>query len=170
MEKLIFQSVPIVTLATNKFINVPIIFQYEDTPLIQIIKEAELGYTTSIPIYHTDGTYLAKVNGTRVFPTEAGKKAGIVMRHPVNKTVCEMEGKTLFEIHHETGDAFKAFAELHTPDGYFVKIQDSPQPGLLNAQGNAIQIGGIIMSECTFQGVRIGIWLRKDGSCAIGCS
>jgi hypothetical protein len=54
MEKLIYQTVPRVTIATNHFENVPIILQYDDTPLISIVQEQNLGYTTKIPIYHPD--------------------------------------------------------------------------------------------------------------------
>lgn len=170
MDKLIYQTSPIVTLATNKFIKVPIILQYDDTPLISIIKEQALGFTTEIPIYHPDGTYLAKVKGTRVYPTKDGEKAGIKMVHPRDMTVCEMNGKTLFEITHEKGDAFRTQAELYTPSGFFVKSADTPIPQVINSEGQILQIGGISMSECTFEGCRIGIWLKSDGSYAIGCN
>jgi hypothetical protein len=170
MDKLIYQTVPQVTLATNRFINVPIILQYDDTPLISIIKEQELGFTTQIPIFHPDGTYLAKVNGTRVYPTEDGKKAGIEMRYPKDMTVCQMDGKTLFEIYHEQGDAFRAHAELYTPSGYLVKTTDSPKPEIINKDGEALQIGGIVMSDNMFSGCRVGIWVKSDGSFLLGCS
>jgi hypothetical protein len=170
MEKLIYQTVPRVTIATNHFENVPIILQYDDTPLISIVQEQDLRYTTKIPIYHPDGTYLAKVNGTRVYPTKEGEKAGISMRQLPDVTVCEMEGKTLFEIFHEKGDAFRTHAELYTPTGYFVKCVDSPKPEIVSKDGQPLQVGGIIMSNNLFRGCRIGIWLKSDGSCAIGCS
>lgn len=67
MDTLIYQAHPTVELATNRFINVPIILQYEDTPLIQVVKAVSAGFTTEIPIYHSDGTYLAKVVGSRIF-------------------------------------------------------------------------------------------------------
>src|SRR5688572_16299259 len=117
MSNLIYQTSPRVTFATNHFINVPIILQFDDTPLISVVREEKLGYTTEIPIYHADGTYLAKVRGTRIFPTEDGKKAGLEMRYPHGMTVCELAGRTVFEIIHEQGDAFKTRAELHTPTG-----------------------------------------------------
>ena len=170
MDQLVFQSSPTVTLATNQFVNVPVILQYDDTPLISIIREQALGYTTEIPIFHADGTYLAKVKGTRVFPTKAGELAGIAMRHPQGMTVCEMNGKTLFEVAHQTGDAFRTQAELYTPTGYFVKSTDSPTLQLIDKTGQALQVGGIQMSNCSFSGCRIGIWLKSDGSCSIGCN
>ncbi len=170
MNKLIYQNSPTVTFATNKFVNVPIILQYDETPLISIVKEKTLGYTTEIPIYHSDGTYLAKVNGTRIFATEDGKKAGLKMNSQKNMTVCEMNGQTLFEIFHESGDSFRTHAELYTPNGCFVKSHDAPMPEVIKSSGEALQIGGIIMSNNTFSGCRVGIWLKSDGSCAIGCS
>ena len=170
MDKLIYQNSPRVTFATNQFVNVPIILQFDDTPLISIVREEALGYTTEIPIYHADGTYLAKVRGTRIFATEVGKKAGLEMRYPKNMTVCELNGRPVFEIFHESGDAFRTHAELHTPTGCFVKSHDAPLPEVISASGNALRIGGIHMSNNLFSGCRIGIWLKSDGSCAIGCS
>lgn len=167
---LIYQTNPTVNLATNLFFDVPTILQFDDTPLISIVREQSLGFTTEIPIFHADGTYLAKVNGTRVFPTEGGKKAGIVMRSLQATTVCEMAGRTVFEVFHQKGDAFRLQAELATPSGYFVKTVDSPVPIVLKSDGAALQVGGMIMSGNVFRGCRIGIWLKSDGSCAIGCN
>ncbi len=167
-ETLTYQTSPRVTLATNTFINVPIILKYEDTNLIEIIKEAKFGYTTQIPIYHSDGTYLAKATGNRLFLTEAGKKVGLTIDKYKNVWVCKMVNQTLFEIQQQSGDAFKTVAELFTPDGYFVKCTNDPVPILIDSSGSALRIGGIIMSGNTFVGCKTGIWLRKDGSCTIG--
>lgn len=170
MENLIYQTVPVVTLATNHFIEVPIILQYDDTPLVSIVREQELGFTTEIPIYHEDGTYLAKVKGTRVYATENGEKAGIQIRQLSDATVCELAGKTIFEIHHQKGDSFRTHAELYTPTGYFVKCGESPTPEIRTDQGQALQVGGTTLVGNTFRGCRIGVWLKSDGSCALGCS
>ena len=167
MEKLVYQTAPAVTFATNTFTNVPIILQYDDTPLISVIREQSLGYTTEIPIYHSDGTYLAKVKGTRIFPTEDGKKAGLELNHPKDMTVCKMGNRTVFEIFHESGNAFRTHAELHTPDGYFVKSANT-FPQVTSKAGEPLKIGGLIMSNNRFANLRIGIWLKSNGSCAIG--
>jgi hypothetical protein len=167
-NSLIFQTTPQVTLATNKFINVPVILKYEDTNLIEVIKEEGIGFTTQIPIYHQDGTYLAKVNGNRMYLTKDGEKAGLKIEKHQNLWVCTMDKLTLFEIQQQEGDAFKTSAELYTPDGYFVKCSSSPTPNLIDTTGNELKIGGLIMSGNTFSGCRIGIWLRKNGSCLIG--
>src|SRR5438105_37861 len=89
-DALIFQETPAITVATNTFIEVPIVLQYDETPLIEVVREQNAGYCTSIPIYHSDGTYLAKVVGTRLFSTAAGEKAGVVLHHPQDATVCEL--------------------------------------------------------------------------------
>lgn len=166
--KLYFQSSPSITVATNTFINVPVVLKYDDTPLIEVIREHDIGFTTQIPIYHSDGTYLAKVKGNRVFPTDAGKKVNIEIRDTPGKFICSLENKVMFELSHGVGDVFKANAELYTPDGCFVKCSDAPKPELFNLTGNAIKVGGVIMTGCIFKNLSIGIWLRKDGSCEIG--
>lgn len=106
----------IVELATNKFINIPVILKYEDTNLIEIINEQGIGFTSQIPIYHSDGTYLAKVKVNRVFPTEVGKKAGVKTDVREEVTIFTVDDKVVFELWHQTGEGFKAIAELHTPD------------------------------------------------------
>ncbi len=169
--KFLFQSSPEVTIATHKFINVPVVLQYEDTPLMEIIRHQDIGFTTQIPIYHSDGTYLAKVTGNRVYPTEAGLKANIEIRNPQGKVVCSLDNKVMFELSHGIGDTFKAEVELYTPDGCFVRCTDAPKPELYDLSdlsGNAIQVFGLPKSGHTIENFAVGIWLRKDGSCAIG--
>lgn len=168
--KLVYQTTPTVTFATNTFVNVPTILQFDDTPLISVVKEENLGFTSEIQIFHSDGTYLAKVRGTRAFPTEAGMMAGIVMRSLAKLTVCELDGQTLFEIAHQEGNAFKAQAELYTPTGYFVKSTATDLPSLVKSDGTTLNVDGFRMNNCSFSGVRIGIWLQSNGSIGIGCN
>lgn len=168
MNKLIFQNTSEIILATNTFINVQEILKFEDTNLIELIKEENLGLTTQIPIYHSDGTYLTKVVGTRVFPTELGKKAGVIIEKLSDVWECKLEGKTIFEIHHEKGESFKTLAELYTPEGYFVKCSETRIPGLFDMNGKGLKVGGMTFSGNTFKNLKTGIWLRKDGSGSIG--
>lgn len=170
MDELTFIESPTVEIGTNKFINTPIILQYDQTPLIEVLKGAGAGFDIQIPIYHSDGTYLAKVKGSRLFLTEQGKKAGIELKHPDRKSVCSLGGKTLFEIRREAASAVRAQAELYTPDGAFVRCSDGPLPEIFRADRNFLRIQGITMSDCTFDSCRIGIWIRSDGSCGFGCA
>jgi|TARA_B110000967_G_scaffold31328_2_gene29675 hypothetical protein len=55
MEKLIFQTHPIVDLGTNLFINCSTILQFDDVLLVQVVPVEKIGFSTSIPIYHQDG-------------------------------------------------------------------------------------------------------------------
>lgn len=167
MEKLVFQTHPQVDLGSNLFIDVPVILQFEDTPLIEVVRTQDAGYTTQIPIYHEDGTYLAKVVGSQIYPTADGQKAGVTLSHPDKMTVCKLGNQTLFEIRREQAAAIKTAAELYTPTGFFVKYA-TETPGLLNSTGDALQIRGGIFRGNTFQGCRIGVWLKADGSIGLG--
>jgi hypothetical protein len=169
MADLIFHSTPRISFASNTFINVATILQFDDTPLISVVREADLGFTSEIPIYHSDGTYLAKVRGTRVYPTDDGTNAGVEVRQLPGIWVCSVGGRTAFEIRQESGDAFRTQAELYAPNGFFVKVADAP-PQLYDAGGEALSIRGITMIGNVFENLRIGVWVRSDRSVAIGVS
>lgn len=168
-DNLVFFQSPSVSIATNVFIDVPVILQYEDTPLIEVVRAEKAGFTTQIPIYHPDGTYIAKAVGSRLVTTENGEKAGLSLRHLKERTICELNGKTLFEIQREGAAALKASAELYTPDGAFVKCPLDLMPKLFVGSNEApLQVGGVVISGSVFQNLRIGVWIRKDGSLKIG--
>jgi len=168
MNKLIFQKSPIVTLSTNRFINVPVILKFEDTNLIEIVREDTFNYTTKIPIFHSDGTKLAVVTGNRPYPTEIGKTAGITVDKYKGLWVCKMGNQILFEMILQTGDSFKLSAELYAPEGYFVKCTDIITLQQIRMTEEALSIGELTMSGNTIQGVKTGIWMKRDGSCLIG--
>ena len=121
VNELVFQESPRIELASNSFQDVPTILQYEDIPLIEVVRTESAGYTTQISIYHSDGTFLARVKGAQMYRTAEGEKAGVSMRHPGLLTVCEMNGKPIFELKREQAAALKLSAELYTNDGIFIK-------------------------------------------------
>lgn len=168
INRLIFSNQYRFELATNIFVNVPVILRYEDIDLISVVKESTTEYTTKIPIFHSDGTHLADAKGNRLYTTPAGDKAGLKIDQYPHLWVGVMNGKTLFEIRQKSPDFFKTTAELFTNDGFFVKCLDSPTPGLIDTSGNSLKIGGLIMSGNTFVNSRTGIWIRKNGSIGIG--
>lgn len=167
--KLIFQARPTITIATNTFVNVPVILKYENTPLFELIQEQHIGFTIRVSIYHPDGTYLAKVTGNRIFRSEGGKKANVNVRDTPDKFICSLGNQELFEISHGRGQQpFKAEAELYTLDGHFLKCTDTPKPALFDMKGNAIEVSGRTMTGYTFKNLSVGIWLRRGGSYSIG--
>jgi hypothetical protein len=168
MESLIFQETLVVRLASNTFVEVPTVLQYEDTPLIQVVRTAKAGFTTEIPIYHSDGTYLAKVVGSQIYATDDGKKAGVTLRHPGHATICELDGKPIFEIIREEAAALRTQGELYTPDGSFIKCAKNLTGYVLSPNQDRLQIRGVTMMRCTFERHKIGIWVKKDGSVALG--
>lgn len=107
--------------------------------------------------------------GSQIYPTEDGKKAGLTLRHPEHATVCELGGKTIFELIREDAAALKTRAELFTPDGSFIKCADADLTGyVLGPQQDHLKIGGLFMKDCTFEGGKIGVWIRKDGRVTAG--
>lgn len=169
MEGFIFYETPVVEIATNKFINVPIVLQYEDTPLLEVVKSQAAGYEIQIPIYYSDGTYLAKVSGSRLHLTDEGKKAGVTLRYPQNKTICEIGGKTIFEIERTEAAALKTYAELFTPDGAFVKCSNKELLGhVLDAKGKQLKINNVTMLGNTIINTQIGILITRNGHVGIG--
>jgi len=169
MDALVFQESPIIELATNKFVNVPVILQYDKTPLISIVHEIKAGYEIEIPIFYKDGTYLAKVKGSRLFATKEGEKAGVTLRHPDKMTVCEINGKTVFEIKRDEAAALETHAELYTNDGAFLKCSNKDLAGYVLKNEQQLKIGSIIMVNNTFSNCKIGIHIKSDGSIGICC-
>jgi len=168
MDELVFHSNPEVQIASNSFVNVPVILQYDDTPLISVKKTETVEFTTEVPIYHEDGTYLAKVRGNRIYPTEEGEKADVEVRELPDVWVCTVEGRTAFEIHQQSGEAFRTEAELYTPDGRLVKAHDSPELDLIDTDGQALEVGGLTMKNTTIQNMGIGVWIHSDGGLEVG--
>jgi len=86
-------------------------------------------------------------------------------------TVCELEGKTLFEIRRAEAAPLTMDAELYAPDGRFLVASD---PALLWHTASASPSGLVIrrctVFENTFKGCRIGIWFGSDGSMVAGCN
>ena len=169
MDTLIFSKSPDITIATNTFKNVPIILQYEDVPLIEVVKIAKTNFTTQIRIYDINGIYMAKVKGSRIFKTDAGKKAGLHLKYPKNMIVCELNGKTMFETKFVSPVALSTSAELYTPDGAFIKTRhDSPIELFSAVNGSEISVSGITLQNCTFENLSIGIQVMKNGSVSMG--
>ena len=168
IDKLIFKTHPTVILGGNTFINIPTILQFEDIPLIEIIKNIGAGYTTQIPIYHPDGTYLAKVKGSRLFLTKYGEKAGPTLSHPDKMTICKLGEKTLFEIKRTEAAALKTSAELYTDKGFFVKFSVESFPELFSINNNCLVINNNKIIGCTFKNNNIGIKLLANGGVSMG--
>lgn len=168
MNKLVFQNTSEICVATNRFVNVPIILRFEDVDLISVVKSESIGYTTEIPIYHEDGTYLTKIKGTRMYETELAKKAGVEIITRPYHWICKMGNRTLYEIRQDKG-SFLLQAELYATEGYFVKSTDCDLNSFkLDLNGDSLQLGDLVLRENTFNGCQIGILCHKDGNIEIG--
>ena len=169
-DHLIFSDHPDVLIASNTFKNVPVVLQYDTIPLIRVVRDADATYTPEISIYHPDGTYLAKAKGSQLYLTEPGKKVGLTLRHLPGMTVCELDGRTLFELRRQKAAAFKATAELYTSDGAFLQVSDHDIAGYVIDQmsHDHLQIHGLHLSDTIIHDIPIGILVYKDGRFAVG--
>jgi hypothetical protein len=146
-----------------------VILQFDDTPLLEVVAAEKAGFTTQFSIYHKDGTYLEKLKGSQIYPTAAGKKVGLVLRHPEGRTICELNGSPIIEVTPREAAALKTEAELYTPTGAFLKSSDSGLTGyVLDAKAQQLQIEGVTMKGCFFNGLKIGVKVLSDGRVAIG--
>ena len=98
--------------------------------------------------------------GNQLYPTAAGEKAGVKMRHLPDGTVCEINGKPAFQIRRSEHAALRMNAELFTNDGAFLKWSEESLSGLLTLKGGeGLQVGGIMLKDCTLRadvGIQIG--------------
>ncbi|HRE06536.1 MAG TPA: hypothetical protein PKX00_13055 [Opitutaceae bacterium] len=157
-DDLVFNPGTVITFAGNYFIDVPVILEIDDIPIIEVVKERELLRTTQFQIYSSDGLPVAKIVGPRIFRTKVGEKCGLTLRHPGHVTVCELEGKQLFEVRRTEAAAISIQAELYASGGQFIKASGSVPLGLFSPVG--AQIGGTFWTQNTFRGVQHGFRIR----------
>lgn len=156
--------------ASNCFVDVPTILQYENMPLVECFQEISGSRTLRCNLFSNSGDLLAVLKGTQLYKTRFGESAEIRLRHHADATVCEQNGKELFVAKRRGPTALSIEAELHTFDGSFVSCHTSVD-GYINAkdQGN-LQIGGLTVMGSTLVGCPIGILLYSDGGIALGAS
>lgn len=162
---LTFNETPQVEFGTNTFIHVPVILQYEDQPLIEVFQQVDAGYTTRFRVFNRSGDLLAAIEGPQMYPTEAGTRTGIELRHEHLKTICVHDGQELFEIVRVGAAGLKTAAEIYAPDGRFIVAREGLE--VLDNRGG-LRVGGAMLLGNTFQGVSIGVLVKSDGSVGIG--
>ena len=77
-----FVESPTVTIASNTFIDVPVILQYDAVPLIEVVRPVDASFTTRFRIYNDSGDQLAAVDGTQIYLTDAGTRSQLTRYHP----------------------------------------------------------------------------------------
>lgn len=122
INRLTFTESPEVKLLGNTFVQVPVILQYDDTPLIEVISGQKAGFTTRFSIYNTDGMDMAKVVGSQIYPTTEGKKAGVTLEYPDKMTVCKLNGRVVFEIRREEENSEKIWPEIQDHLNYLNEV------------------------------------------------
>jgi len=165
-ENLVYVPTNKVVFATNTFINVPIILQYEDEPLIETVSIVDAGYTAQFNLYNQDGVRIAVAKGNQLYKTSDGEKSNLVIRYPDKRTVAELDGKTLFEISRNEAAALNLEAELFTHQGTFLRCHDSID---VRSIGNdePLALRGMVLSQNIFSNMPVGVTVRSD-SISIG--
>ena len=162
----IFQEHPDIWMGSSVFRKVPTIVQVDDIPILEVGQFVDAGYTTRFQVFHSDGTHIATVNGSRIFPTEAGNKANLKQRFENNLTICELEGKPILELRRHGAAALRGWAELHAPNGTLIKCFDEKFSGMIGSEGH-LCISGQLFMDVLFEGHPIGLHF-KDGNCKMG--
>jgi hypothetical protein len=162
MDNLIFLQFPEVRVGGAVFVNTPIPIRYEDTPMLEIVQEAD-GYSPHIPIFHQDRTKLAVARNGRLFLTEEGKKANLIIRKEDRLDVCELDGKTLYEIRRTAPASLSTSAELYAPDGSFLRWSADEVSGWLFGKPDAqLIIGGLtIQGGARLQSSGVGLQIGE---------
>lgn len=159
----VFQEHPLVWLGESWFRNVPTIIQWENIPLMEVGKFEQAGFTTRIAVFHSDGTKIAVVNGSQIYLTAEGKNAQMRLRYEPGLTACELEGRTIFELRREGAAALRATAELHAPEGMFIRTSTACLDIIGQiAGGKYVGPSGFLINKCFAWDMPIGIHITKN--------
>ena len=159
MTDLIIHNTDWIEFGGNFFQNVPILIQYKSTPLVEVVNHVDASFTTQLTIFNKDGVKLARVKGTQIYRTPDGEKSNLVLSHPDKMTVCQLDGKIIFEMRRQTAAALKGSAELYAPDGLFVRVNDAGS-GVAATPSDQIVIGGTVLRGNRLSNMRVGIQIN----------
>ncbi len=159
--ELIWQALPEVSLGSSTFRNVPIIIQYLDTPVLQLIESEHAAYTVKFPVYMSDGTQIATVKGSHIYRTDNGKKAKFEPHYYPDATVFELENKPVLELRRKGAAAIRGYAELYAPEGVLIEASDPKVTNLLSTAGH-LQIGTHVIVDLFCDGTLIGVHVQND--------
>jgi hypothetical protein len=165
--ELIWKSHPEVALGSCVFRNVPVIIQYLDTPLLEVVTSESAGYTTKFPVFLEDGTQIAVVKGSQIYRTKEGALAKIGIRYEPNLTVFELENTPILELRRRGAAALNGWAELYAPDGILIRASDSDVAAWVDADGD-LRLGWAKISGIVCDGKPVGIHFRADNKVRIG--
>jgi hypothetical protein len=170
MNRLVFQSRPAAVIGSNTFIDVPILIEINGEPLVEVVQDIKLKWTTQVPIYDEDSNYIAKVVGTRVVPGPDWQKGRLSMRHPQGgQHICSLDGRELFELRRNGAAGFSMTAELYAPHGRFLRFgQNVPLEVCAIQENSLVLLGQTALLGNTISGFRVGVSIEADGSIVIG--
>ncbi len=165
-----FPSV-VVKFASNTLINVPVILQFEDTPLLEVVRSIHGQPDDKIALFASDGGKLGYMQGERLFLTSDGEKVGAKIDHKADAKVLRIDGKERYVLRKPRPFEMHPKFELYTPTGILVAGEPDMIPGLTSpGSSEPLSLQGAIFEGNTLSGCQIGFWFDRQGSIAFGCS
>lgn len=143
-----------ITIGGVTFVNVPIILRVDGDPIIEMVKDVKLGYTTQIRIYDETGKYLSKITGTRAYPATDDKS--VVIEKKYRQWDCLHKGNKIFTIDHTDPDRFRFEGKLYTKSGIFLKISNEDAVKAYFPSGDEIKLEGVVMRHVTLSNCQVG--------------
>jgi hypothetical protein len=168
MDFLSFREIPLIHLASNRFINTYELLKFEDTVLIEVIPFNLKGYTLKVPIFNSDGKSLGEIVGNQFYPSQVIKGYNIQVQRERETWIAKLENNILFELKTGFCQSLAFSAELYTPDGFKIKISESPFPLLFNPVGDKMELKGMVMAGLDFETKQPGIYLDRNGRIVYG--
>ncbi len=158
-----------VCFCTNWFVNIPIIVQFDETPLLQFVPSVEATPESVCQIFSENGDDLGRLKGKRLFLTEDGEKAGVTIRHLDGVDVLEKGKQTLCELRKPNPYELHPTIELYSPTGTLLTgAPDQVAQAIMPDGQTPLLKGSFVLVANTFVGGRVGLHIRSDGRFSIG--
>ena len=157
-----------VKFCTNIFTNVPVILQYDDTPLLWVTQSMTGNLETEARIYSQDGEDLGRWKGKSLHLTGQGKKAGLTIEHPAGVDVLKMGTRTLCELRKPTPLLLHPTVELYSPTGTLLTGAPDIVAVAMSRSNQPLELSGMILQDNLLANRPVGIHITSDGQIAFG--
>lgn len=157
-----------VVLATNNFVNVPTILQYEKQSIISVDTSNSV---LKFAFYNKDGKKIADIIGKKIHWCNVEDPKLTVLSKSVLKETYKINynGKTVIQVKQKSASDFEILkAELFIPDDKIITISEDCEIQVKTKDGKQIGKSRVIMTNNTFINVPIGVFIQKDGTINIG--
>lgn len=157
----------VVQFAGNTFDDVPVILQYESTPLLWLADAVSGRLESRAKVYNRDGVYIAKLRGRRLDRTMDGEKSNIEVRHGDGLLALLLDGAPLAEFRRTSPALLEVQTELYSPTGVLLVGRPTPASGAAAQVLNRVVIP---VRGLTFQMWMVGVHVAASGLVTLGAN